>query len=158
MCRGGVCTLMAWGVISWGMNRQGNKVFIICYHGYTEHRSIFHCYLPEQTGALMAPQVPWTPCPVPLKRFCLSPWNYLSTQPVYPSLTISPAQVPTPHLLCPPNPHPCSHSLPQFLHCHDLTDWFGNFHIQLSTVIYLVVTCLAFFLITVEKLETREKF
>lgn len=26
MCRGGVCTLMAWGVISWGMNRQGNKI------------------------------------------------------------------------------------------------------------------------------------
>lgn len=144
MCRGGVCTLMAWGVISWGMNRQGNKVFIIYYHGYTEHRSIIHCYLPGQTAALMVPLVPWTPCPVS------SVSVYHPGITFQPNLSIPPfllAQLkyPRPDLLYPPNPHLCSHSLPQFLHCHDLTDWFGNFHIQLSTVIYLFVTCLVFF-------------
>lgn len=93
------------------MNRQGNKVFIIYYHGFTEHRSIIHCYLPGQTAALMV-----APCAMnayPMSQVFLSTTLELPFNPTCLSfLPISPAQVPLPNLLYPPNPHPCSHSLP----------------------------------------------
>lgn len=160
MCRGGVCTLMAWGVISWGMNRQRNKIPIIqvIIEILSTGASPAATPIPIQGKRVHS----WHPrcfeCPAPVSHVYLShtlefPFNPTCVRfPSYqPSSSLS-------HLLCPPHPHPCHHSLPSFLHCHDLTNWFGNFHYKLSTVTYLFVTCFAVFLIiTVEKLEITEK-
>lgn len=156
MCRGGVCTRMAWGVISWGMNRQGGKIPITQLIPEILNTSPIAISLPHsgQTGTLMAPQMLWTLC---LTCFSLSFWNFLSTQPVYPFPPRQPSPSPS-HFLCPPNPHSHNHLLPQFLHRYDLTNWFGDFPIQLSPISYLSVTYrVVFLIISVEKLEITEK-
>lgn len=124
------------------MNRQGNKVFIIYYHRFTEHRNII-CYLPGQTAALAVPLCHERPV-LCLKCFCLPPWNYLSTQPVYPSLPSQPSsKYPLPNLLYPLTPHPCSHSLPSSYTVTSQIDLAISYPTQHCCISF--VTCLVFF-------------